>query len=237
VEEAHCIRERILDEHALRVTRDKSFWGRVGVVGEQYGRLIVTEVRDEELAIGALKRAGLLFEEARVTIFAMWDIEFDGAPSRTGQQSNLLQQSGRPSTQGNEGNTHLVQTRQIRVGGQARIKNKMARLLTMSALPEGNEVEDLIGFFTFAQVGIGITEGAAGGILSQENQNAGLTSAASRYVMAFQDRMLSIIGDRMEIQIEGFSIKKLVRIDLLVPGGANIGVVLLWPTREEYSDK
>jgi hypothetical protein len=35
----------------------------------------------------------------------------------------------------------------------------------MSTLPEGNEIEDLIGFVTFAQVGIGITESVAGGVL------------------------------------------------------------------------
>jgi hypothetical protein len=51
--------------------------------------------------------------------------------------------------------------------GQARIENEMARLLTVSALPEGNEVEDLVGFVTFAQVGIGIAKRAAGGVLSQ----------------------------------------------------------------------
>jgi hypothetical protein len=38
----------------------------------------VTEIGDEELAIDALKWAGLLFEEARVAVFAMWEIELDG---------------------------------------------------------------------------------------------------------------------------------------------------------------
>src|SRR5215831_1100966 len=182
----------------------------------------MTKILDEQLAKTAAGQRDRLIIDAGKTELACGNIEFDGAPSRTGQQSDFLQQSGRASTQSNEGNSHLVQARQIRVGGQARIKDKMTRLLTMCALPEGNEVEDRIGFFTFAQVGIGITESAAGGILSQENQNAGLTSTAGRHVMAFQDRMLSIIGDRMEIQIEGFSIKKLVRIDLLVPGGQHL---------------
>src|SRR3989475_13276745 len=98
----------------------------------------------------------------------------------------------------------------------------MAGLLAVSALPEGNKVEDLIGLVAFAQVGIGITEGAARGVLSQENQNAGLAAAARRYVMAFDDRMLAIIGHGMEIQIEGFSIKQVVGIHLLMPGGQHL---------------
>src|SRR5882762_19261 len=98
----------------------------------------------------------------------------------------------------------------------------MAGLLAVSAFPERNKVEDLIGLVAFAQVGIGITEGTACGVLSQENQNAGLTAAARRYVMAFDDRMLAIIGHRMEIQIEGFSIKQMVRIHLLMPSGQHL---------------
>ena len=40
--------------------------------------------------------------------------------------------------------------------------------------------------------------------------------------MAFDDRMLAIIGHRMEIQIEGFSIKQMVRIHLLMPSGQHL---------------
>src|SRR5437867_7036237 len=98
----------------------------------------------------------------------------------------------------------------------------MAGALAVSALPEGNKVEDLIGLVAFAQVGIGITEGAAGGVLSQENQNAGLAAAARRDVMAFDDRMLAIIGHGMEIKVEGFAIKQVVGIHLLMPCGQHL---------------
>jgi hypothetical protein len=42
----------------------------------------------------------------------------------------------------------------------------MAGQLSVGALPERDEVEDLLGFFAFAQIGIGVTEGAASGVLS-----------------------------------------------------------------------
>src|SRR6266699_5061255 len=163
-----------------------------------------------------------LFVDARKTELARGDIEFDGAPSGARQQRNFLQQSRRPPPKSDKGNPHLVQLGEIRIGGEARIKNQMAGLLAVSAPPEGNKVEDLIGLVAFAQVGIGITEGAARGVLSQENQNAGLAAAARRYVMAFDDRMLAIIGHGMEIEIEGLAIEKLVGIHLLMPGGQHL---------------
>ena len=79
MEEADRIGERILDEHALGVAGDEVLGSRACVIGQQDGRLIVAEIGDEELAIDALKRAGLLFKEARVAVFA-WDIELDGTP-------------------------------------------------------------------------------------------------------------------------------------------------------------
>jgi hypothetical protein len=73
------------------------------VVGEQDGRLIVAEFSDEELAVGALKWARLLFVEAWVAIFAMGYVEFDGAPGRRWQVGDFGEQLGRATTQGQEG--------------------------------------------------------------------------------------------------------------------------------------
>src|SRR5436309_1492919 len=167
----------------------------------------MAKILDEQLTETTAGHRDFLFIDARETELARGNIEFDGAPSGARQQRNFLQQSRRPPPKSDKGNPHLVQPRQIRVGGEARIKNQMAGLLAVSALPEGNKVEDLIGFVAFPQVGIGITEGAASGVLGQENQNTGLAAAARRHVMAFDDRMLAIIRHRMEVEIEGVAIK------------------------------
>src|SRR6201993_5648356 len=71
MEEAHRIGQRILDQHAFCVTCNEGFGGRVCVVGEQDGWLIVTEVGNEELAVDALKWTRLLLVEARITEFRM----------------------------------------------------------------------------------------------------------------------------------------------------------------------
>src|ERR1700758_322550 len=71
MEETHCIGERVLDQHAFGVTCNEEFGGRVCVVGEQDGWLIVTEVSNEELAVDALKWTRLLLVEARIAVLAM----------------------------------------------------------------------------------------------------------------------------------------------------------------------
>src|SRR5258706_7500285 len=95
MEEAHRVGERILDEHALGVAGNEILGGRACVIGEQDGGLIVTEVGDEELAVGALKRPRLVFMEAWIAVFAMGHVEFDGAPSRCWQVGDLGEQLGR----------------------------------------------------------------------------------------------------------------------------------------------
>src|SRR6516225_6853701 len=85
MEEAHGVGERILDEHALGIAGDEIFNGRVCVVGEQDGGLVVAEIGDEELAVGAPKRTRLLFVETWRAVFAMGYVEFDGAPGRRRQ--------------------------------------------------------------------------------------------------------------------------------------------------------
>ena len=94
MEEAHRIGQRILDQHAFGVTCNEEFGGRVCVVGEQDGWLIVTEVSNEELAVDALKWTRLLLVEARIAVLAMGDIELDGAPGRRRQAGDFGEQCG-----------------------------------------------------------------------------------------------------------------------------------------------
>jgi hypothetical protein len=95
VEEAHGIGERVLDEHALGVAGDEFFGGGFCVVGEQDGGLVVTEIGDKELAVSALARTSLLFEDPRGAVFAVGQVERDGAPSRWRQVADFGEQTWR----------------------------------------------------------------------------------------------------------------------------------------------
>ncbi len=60
------------------------------------------KILDEELAEHALLQASLLLEDARGAVFAVRDVEGDGAPGRDRQVLGLLQQAGRAAAQGEE---------------------------------------------------------------------------------------------------------------------------------------
>jgi hypothetical protein len=78
----------------------------------------------------------------------------------------------------------------------------------MSLLPKGDEVEDLLGFLAFAQVGVGIAEGVIFLILGQKDEDAGLSAAARRHVVGFNLWILAVVGHGVEIQVEGVSLQK-----------------------------
>jgi hypothetical protein len=86
----------------------------------------------------------------------------------------------------------------------------------VGAFPEGNELEDLLGFLAFAQVGVGVTEDVTAGILSQKHQDPGLAAAAGREVMPLDNGVFSVIRHGMKIQVERLSGQELHAVDLLV---------------------
>ena len=74
----------------------------------------------------------------------------------------------------------------MRVGGQLRIEDQMPRQLAVLALPEVDEAEDLLGLLAFAEIGVGVAEGAAVGVLGEEGEDAGLGAAAAGDVVALR---------------------------------------------------
>src|SRR5215210_2868845 len=99
----------------------------------------------------------------------------------------------------------------------------MTRQLPVVFLPEGDEVEDLLGFFALAQVGVGVTESSAFGVVGYKDQDTGLAPAASRHVMALDDRVFAIVGDGVKIEIEVATCEEVLARDLGVPGGQQLG--------------
>src|SRR5216683_540673 len=73
-----------------------------------------------------------------------------------------------------------------------------------------------------AQVGVGVTEGAASGVLSQKGEDAGLTAAARRHVMAFDDGIFAVVGDGVEVEVEGCAVKQTLGIHAVMPGAQQL---------------
>ena len=95
----------------------------------------------------------------------------------------------------------------------------MGGQIAVCFFPEGNEAKDLLGFFPLSDIGVGIAESASVGIVGEKNQDAGLTSASSRDVVALPHRVLPIVGDGMEIQVKGVAGQEAVPLELLMPEG------------------
>src|SRR3989304_5212264 len=93
----------------------------------------------------------------------------------------------------------------------------------VGALPEVNEMEDLLGLFALAEIRVGIAEGVPLGILGQEGEYTLLPPAPHRHVVALDDGMLPVIGAGVEIEIEGAARKEVGALDGLLPGGQELG--------------
>ena len=127
MEEADGIGEGVLDEHALGVAGDELLAGVAAVVGEQDGGLVVAEVVDEDLAEGASGERDLSVRRRA----GCWYLRV-GTSSSTVRQAERgrlaisCEQLGRASAQGDEGDPHLVEPGEVRVGGELGVEDQVA---------------------------------------------------------------------------------------------------------------
>ena len=117
-ESASIWKNRILDEHALGVAGHEGFGRGVGIIGQQDGGLVVPEVGDEELPELSFAWDGFLLEDARLAVFAVGDVDLDGAPSRRRQLLDLGEEAGRTPPQGHEDDAVAVEPVEAIVSGE-----------------------------------------------------------------------------------------------------------------------
>ena len=91
----------------------------------------------------------------------------------------------------------------------------MARKLPARALPERDELKDLLRLLALSKISVGVAEGVTGGVLRQEDEDAGLTATSGRDVVALDGVVLAVVRDGMEVEIEGLPCKQ-----VLAPGAA-----------------
>src|SRR5260370_28538588 len=152
------------------------------------------------------------------------NVEFDGAPRRTRQQHDFLEQRRGPATQRHEGDVHCIEAGEIGVGGELGVKDQMPGLLAMGFFPERDKAENLLGLLAFAQVRVGIAKGMSIGVLCEEGENALLPTRAHRYVMALDDGALAIVRYGMKIEVEGTARQQLIAGNLELIGAQERGV-------------
>ena len=70
-------------------------------------------------------------------------------------------------------------------------------------MPGLDEAEDLVVLAALAQAGVGIGEDPGVGVAGEEGENALLAPAALRDVVLLDERVVAVIGDRVEVEVEG----------------------------------
>lgn len=75
--------------------------------------------------------------------------------------------------------------------------------MTGALLPEDHEVEDFIRLILFADGRVGVTEDPGVGVMSEERQHALLPPAALGNIVLLQQRVVAVMGNGVEIEIEG----------------------------------
>ncbi len=226
MEEAHRVGEGIFDQHALGVAGDDRCGLRLHVVGEQDGGFVMAEIGDEELAERALLGARLLLIDPRGAVFAVGHVERNGAPSRGRQLIDLGQEFWRAAAQGQEGDAGLIEPVETVVCGELGIEDQMARRAAMVGSPEVDEAEDLFGLLAFADVGVGVAEHVAVGILGEERENAGLAATSLGHVVRLDHRVLAEVRHGMEVEIERLAGDQRFAGELLVPEAEQPGDLL-----------
>src|ERR1700694_4920071 len=72
------------------------------------------------------------------------------APGRGRQTRDFREQLRGAAPERDERDPQAIETGELRVGGQARIEHQVAGILPVVLLPEGDEVEDFLGFLSLA---------------------------------------------------------------------------------------
>jgi len=218
VEEANGIGDRVLHKHALGVTCDEFYVG-LGIVGQKDSRFVMPQVLDVELPEELPTNVGFLFVDLGCLEFSCGNVQGDPAPGGGGQLGDLFEHGSGAFSKGNEFDAHPVQADEVCQGGEAGIEDQVRGELSVGLFPEGNEAKDLLCFFSFSNIGVGIAESATVGIVCEKNQDAGLAPASGRDIVAFYHRVLPIVGNGMEIQIKGVAGQEAVPLELLMPQG------------------
>ena len=89
------------------------------------------------MAEGGAGQGDGLFEHARGLVLARRHVERHPAPSGGRQVRDFREQTGGAPADSDEVDAQGIEPCQVRIGGQARIKDQVARMLAVVLLPEG----------------------------------------------------------------------------------------------------
>ena len=98
---------------------------------------------------------------------------------------------------------HGVEPGQVGIGGQAAVEDQFGRRRPGPRPPGLDETQNLVVLPVLAQAGVGIGEDPGVGIAGEEGENTLLAPAALRDMVLLDERVVAVIGDGVEVEVEG----------------------------------
>ena len=145
-------------------------------------------------------------------------LELDALPGRSGHGRHLGVERRRAPAQRDEGDAQLVELGEVCVGCELGIEHQVARALAVFFLPELDEPQDLVSLLALSQIGIGVAEDLAFGVLREEGEYGFAPLAAARHVVLLYEGVLTEIGDRVKVEVERAGVDQLVLAKRFDPG-------------------
>ena len=106
----------------------------------------------------------------------------------------------------------------------------------MPLLPERHEAEDLVIPLVLAQLGIGVAEDTGLGVLSQEGQDPLLAPAPLGDIVLLDRRVLTVEGDRVEVQVERCPPTQSQATDWIEPAPHQARVATRWDAATVFGE-
>jgi hypothetical protein len=175
---------------ALKVIRQQDRW------------LLVAEFDDRDLAqlSFVVLQVDPLIQDLGGAEASRQAVQGDPPPRRGGATPDRPQHAARATPQGHEPDPALVQSAEIGMRRQLRVKHQLLRRAPRPFLPELHEPQDLVGLLCLGNARMGIAEDTLGGVAGEEDQDALLAATTTGDVVLLQRLFLGIGRDGVEIE-------------------------------------
>lgn len=205
VKKVDSILNAVFDHHTLSVASDELGRRAGELVCQKKCRFLMAEVFDRKLAdlAGVVGKGDFPVEDPGGAIRTGHSLQFNAPPGRDGLVSDLSEQFCGSPSQCHESNPHLVEAIEVGIGRELGIEDQLGRQLPRALFPELDEAQNLIVLIGLSNLSIGVAEDPAGGILGEEGQHTFLSSASLGDIVFFDESVLAMKGNGMEVEIEG----------------------------------
>src|ERR1017187_5607958 len=158
MEELNRLGDPVLDQHTLGIARHQRRATGLEVVGQQDGRLLVSQIDDRDLTQRAviILQMDSFVQDSGGTEGPGQRGQSDPLPGRCRTAEDLAQYAPGPATECQETNTSPVQSVQVGVGGQLQIEHQLGRVLSDLLAPELDESQDFVGLFELGNSGVSV---------------------------------------------------------------------------------